>query len=116
VVQSIEDGNGDEPSSPRPGRRGNGPPWNPLPNPLVWPRLVEIPDVFLDHAMKLPVPDNQQVIEAFSPHAPQEPFADRVGRWSAVGGLEDFNGACLSDSCGIVAVLAVPVADQETRG
>jgi len=71
VVQCIHDGNGDEPSSPRPGWRGNGSPWNPLSNPLVRPRSVEIPDVFLDHLMKLPIPDNQQVIEAFSPQAPQ---------------------------------------------
>jgi hypothetical protein len=41
-----------------------------MPNPLVWPRSVEVPDVFLDHPMKLPVPDNQEVIEAFSPHPP----------------------------------------------
>ena len=88
MVQSIQDGNGDEPSSPRPGWLGYGPLWNPLPNPLVWPCSVEVFDVFLDYAMKLPVPDNQQVIEAFSPQAPQEPFADRVGLWSAVGRLQ----------------------------
>ena len=66
--------------------------------------------------MKLLVPENQQVIEAFSPHALQEPFADRVGLWSAVGRLQDFNGACLCDSCEIVAVLAVPIANQEAWG
>jgi len=96
--------------------QGNGPPWNPLPNLPVWSWSVEVLDVFLDHTMKLPVPDNQQVIEAFSPQAPQEPFADRVGLWGTVGRPQDFNGACLCDSCEIVAVLAVPVADQETRG
>jgi hypothetical protein len=116
VVQPVEDGNRDEPSSPRPGWLGHDPPWNPLPNPLVWPCSVEVFDVFLDDPMKLPVPDNQQVIEAFSPQAPQEPFADRVGLGSAVGRLQDFNGACLSDSCEIVAVLAIPVADQEAWG
>jgi len=66
--------------------------------------------------MKVPVPDNQQVIEAFSPHAPQEPFADRVGLWSAVGRLQDFNGACPCNSCELVAVLAVPIANQEMWG
>jgi len=66
--------------------------------------------------MKLPVPDNQQVIKAFPPQAPQEPFADRVGLWSAVGRNQDFYGACLCDAREIVAVLAVPVANQETRG
>jgi hypothetical protein len=78
----------DEPSSPRPGWLGHDPLRSPLSNPLVWPRSNEVCDVFLDHPMKLPVPDNQQVIEAFSPHAPQEPFADRVSLWSAVGRLQ----------------------------
>ena len=120
VVQSIEDGNRDEPSSPRPGWRGNGPPWNPLSNPLVWPCSVEIPDVSLDHAMKVPVPENQQVIEAFSPQAPQEPFADGVGLWSAVGRLQPAlrppgQGTSMElspcDTCEFIAVFAVPVVD-----
>ena len=85
-------------------------------NPLVRPCTVEVFDVFLDHAMKLPVPDNQQVIEAFSPQAPHALFADGVGLWSAVGHLGDFNGACLCHSSEIVAVLAVPVANQEAWG
>ena len=116
MVQSIQDGNGDEPSSPRPGWLGHDPLRNPLRNPLVWPRSVEVFDVFLDHAMKLPVPEDQDVIKGFSPQAPQEPFADRVGLWSAVGGLEDFDGACPRNSCELVAVLAVPIANQETWG
>ena len=57
VVQPVEDGNRDEPSSPRPGWLGPGPSWNPLPNPLVWPCSVEVFDVFLDDPMKVPVPD-----------------------------------------------------------
>ena len=85
-------------------------------NPLVRPCTVEVFDVFLDHAMKLPVPDNQQVIEAFSPQAPHALFADGVGLWSAVGRLQDFNGAYPCNSCELVAVLAVPVANQKTRG
>ena len=78
--------------------------------------LVRVLDVFSDHMLQMSFPHNQQVIEAFSPHALQESFADRVGHWSAVGRLEDFNGACLSDSGEIVAVLAVAVADEETWG
>jgi hypothetical protein len=85
-MQSIEDGDRDEPSSPGPA--WHGPLRNPLRNSLVWPCPVEVFDVFLDYPMKLPVSDNQQVIKAFSSHAPQEPFANRVGLWSAVGRLQ----------------------------
>ena len=116
MVQSIEDGNRDEPSAPRPGWLRPDPLRNLLSNPLVWPCAVEVFDIFLDYPMKLPVPDHEQVIEAFSPHALQESFADCVGLWSAVGCLQDFNGACLSDSGEIVGVLAVAVADEETWG
>ena len=61
-------------------------------------------------------PHNQQVIEAFSPHSTQEPFADCVGLWSAVGRLSDFNGACRCDSDEFITVHAVPVVDQEAWG
>ena len=115
VVQSIEDRNGDEAPSPRPGWLRHDPLRNPLPNPLVWPCSVVVFDVFLDHPMKLPVPDKQDVIGAFSPHAPEESLADRVGSWSVVGRLQDLKGAYLS-ICEMVAVFAVPVANQEAWG
>ena len=83
---------------------------------MVWPCQVEVFDVLLDHPVKLPVADDEEVIEPFSPHAPQEPFADCVGSWSAVRRLQHFNGASLRDSGETVAELAIPVANQETRG
>jgi len=77
MVQSIEDGNRDEPSSPRPSWRGRDFLRNSLPNPLRWPCSVEVFDSFPDPAMKLPVPDKRDVIEAFSPHAPMVRIHDR---------------------------------------
>ena len=70
--------------------QGNGPPWNPLPNLPVWSWSVEVLDVFLDHTMKLPVPDNQQNIGPLSPQTPQEPFAERcpLERGRASSGLQ----------------------------
>ena len=56
-----------------------------LSNPLVGSGLVKILDVFSDHMLQMSFPHNQQVIEAFSPHTSQEPFADRIGHGSAVG-------------------------------
>ena len=82
----------------------------------MWPCSIEVFDVFHDHAMKLPVPDNQKVIKAFSSNAPKEPFADRVGLWSAVSRLQHFNGASLRDSGETLAELAMLVADQEAWG
>jgi hypothetical protein len=80
-------------SLPRLGQawQGNGPPWNPLPNLPVWSWSLAVIDAFLEWATEVPSPDNQQVIEAFSPQPPQEPRADLVDLWSAVGRLQDFN-------------------------
>ncbi|HLC04956.1 MAG TPA: hypothetical protein VJK02_18125, partial [Anaerolineales bacterium] len=80
---SIQDGNGDEPSSHRPGWLGHDPLGHPLSNPLVWPYLVYVFDVLVDYAMKLPVPENQDVIEAIAPRAPQNL---RRSRWPLEGG------------------------------
>ena len=88
MVQSIEDRNRDEPSAPRPSWLRPDPLRNLLSNPLVWPCAVEVFYIFLDYPMKLPVPDHEQVIEAFSPRALEESFADCVGLWSAVGCLQ----------------------------
>ena len=57
----------------------------------MWTGLIEVIDVFPDYAMQLSFYCNQQVIEAFSPHTSQEPFADRIGLWSAIGHLKDLN-------------------------
>jgi hypothetical protein len=64
------------------------PPSSSLCNALVWPGMVEVVDVFLGHAMQMAFSDDWQVIDALSRRLSQEPFADRVGSWSAVGRLQ----------------------------
>ena len=91
MVQSIEDRRRDKSPLAWPGSLGFDPPWNSLPNPLVRRGAVETTDVFLDDVMQMSFSNNQQVIEAFSPHTSQEPFAERVGFPNAVGCLQDFN-------------------------
>lgn len=67
-VQFIFDGNRDEPSWLRAGTVWPDPVWNTVPNALVGPFSVEVFDVFLDFAMKVPIPDSQEVIKAISHH------------------------------------------------
>jgi len=66
--------------------------------PLMWTGVIEILDVFPDHAMQVPFSQNQDVIKTFSPHTAQKLFAERVGFRSAIGRLQDFNRASLRDS------------------
>jgi len=70
------------------GRRGDST-WNLLTNPEMGRGTVNAEHLFPDCAMEVPIAHNQQVIEAFSPHTSQEPFADRVGQADAERDLED---------------------------
>jgi hypothetical protein len=74
-------------------------PSNPPPNPLMWTCSIEVFNVFLDHRIDRRVPDNQGLIEAFPPHAPDESPGARDVLWSAVGGVKDPNAARLRDLC-----------------
>jgi len=62
-----------------------------LPNPLMRSCLVEVDHIGIEHALELPLMQNQQVIEAFLPHAPGEALTDRIGLWPVIGGCENLD-------------------------
>ncbi len=45
---------------------------------LVWPRAVEVGDVFAQHTGEVPLAEDERVIQAFATHAAQEALAGRV--------------------------------------
>jgi hypothetical protein len=51
---------------------------NPLPKPLVGSSLIEIQDIGLEEAVELPLMEDQEMIQACSPHASQKTFADSI--------------------------------------
>ena len=53
---------------------------------------VEVRHILIEHALKLFLVKNQQVIEAFLSDTPQEAFADRIGSWCMNGRLENLDG------------------------
>jgi hypothetical protein len=57
----------------------------------MWSGLVEVRDVRIEDALELPLMEDQQVIQAFLPHAPQEAFADGIGSWRMIRGFEHLN-------------------------
>ena len=63
-------------------------------DPLMGSCLVEVGDVGIEHALELPLLKDQQVVEAFLPHAPGEAFTDRIGSGSVIRSLEHFNATC----------------------
>ena len=63
-----------------------------LPDPLMRSGQVEVRHILIEHALKLFLVKNQQVIEAFLSDTPQEAFADRIGSWCMNGRLENLDG------------------------
>jgi len=57
----------------------------------MWSGLVEVRDVHIEDALELPLMEDQQVVQAFLPHAPQEAFADGIGSWRMIRGFEHLN-------------------------
>src|SRR2546423_10987938 len=59
--------------------------WERVPEALVRARPVEVRGVLAEHAGELPLAEDEQVVEAFAAHAPEEALARRVRARSADG-------------------------------
>jgi hypothetical protein len=58
--------------------------WKLLLNPLMWSSLIEIDQIRLEKTMELLLMENQEMIQAFSPHAAQKAFAHGIRSWRPV--------------------------------
>jgi len=63
----------------------------------------------------LPLMKDQQVVEAFLPHPPQEALTDRIGSGSMIRNLEDFNGTRRRHAGETDSKLAVVITEQILR-
>ena len=54
--------------------------------------LVEVRHIRIEDALELLHVKDQQVVEAFLAHTPQEAFADCIGSWCVKKGFENLNG------------------------
>jgi hypothetical protein len=55
--------------------------------------LVEVDHIRVEHALELLLMQNQQVVQAFLPHAPQKTLADDIGSWGMNRRFEDLDRA-----------------------
>jgi hypothetical protein len=62
-----------------------------LPNSLVRSRMVEVPLILSHHPVQVPLTQDQEMVEAFSPHAAQEPLTDRVCPRRSIRRSQDLN-------------------------
>ena len=58
-------------------------------NTLMRSCLVEVCHILIEHALKLLLVKDQEVVKAFLSHTPQEAFADRIGSWRMYGRFEN---------------------------
>src|SRR5580658_1062198 len=89
---------------------------NPLADPLVGSRRVEVPQcVFNEDLLKVWLGQDDQVVEALAPDAPQKPFAHRVHERRLHRGAQDVNAGAIGDAIEDRTELVVTIANDELR-
>jgi len=78
--------------------------------------MVEVGHIRAEHASQLRLAEDEDVVQALPPHAPQEALAGRVGPQGAHGRAQDADPARGGEAVEARPVLGVVVADQESRG
>ena len=86
--------------------------WNTLVDALMWPGAVEIRHVLREDTPQVLLAHNHHVVEAFTSHAAQQSFADRVRPRSPDRRTEDFDPGSDGDSSEVRTVLRVIVTNQ----
>jgi hypothetical protein len=84
-------------------------------DPLMRSCLVEGGHIGIEHKLKLLRLKDQQVIEAFSPHAPQKAFADGIGSWSLNRRLKNLDATCGRHTSKARSEFAIVVSNQILR-
>lgn len=86
VMQAAEDGDRVDSPEPLPLRRSSG--WRvggPLVQGLMGPGPIEEVRILPQHASQMPLTEDRHMVEAFPPHAPEEPLAGGVLPRRAIG-------------------------------
>jgi hypothetical protein len=85
---------------------------NPLPDPLMWPRLIVVHDRGFEETVELFLMQDQEMIKAFSPDTSQKAFTDCVGSWRLVRRSKHFDTTCFCHSCKMLPECAITITDQ----
>ena len=85
---------------------------NPLPKPLMGSSLMKVQGISLEEARELFLMENEEVIQAFSSHAPQEAFTDSIRSWSPVRSPKHLNATCCCHPRKTRSELAIIIPNQ----
>jgi len=85
--------------------------------PLVRPRVVEVAEGILpQHMQQMMLAQDNHVVEALAPHAPEESLAHGIHQGRLHCHLHDPQPRSLGDAIEDCPVLVVAISDQESRG
>ena len=76
---------------------------------------VEVRHILIEHALKLFLVEDQQMVKAFLSHTPQEAFADRIGSFRMNGRFENLNGTRCRHPSKTWPKFAIMIANQILR-
>ena len=82
---------------------------------LIWSCLVEVRHVGVEDALELLLMEDQQMIEALTPHTAQEPLTDGIGAWGVIGGFEHLDATRFSNPIEGHPKLAIVITDEVLR-
>ena len=77
--------------------------------------LVEVRYIRIEDALELSIMKDQQMVEAFLPHTPQEALTDRIGSGSVIRSLENLDATCRRHPDETGSKLAVVITNQILR-
>lgn len=77
--------------------------------------MIEVCPVFPNHAMQMQFPQDQDMVETFSPHTAQEPFTDRICLRRTIRRLQNFDGRAHGNPRESFPLFTIAIPNQETR-
>ena len=86
-----------------------------LVNSLMRSSVIEVPHVCFEETVELLFMKDEEVIQAFSPHAPQKAFADGIRSWSSVRRSKYFDATRCCHPCKTLPEFAVIISNQIAR-
>jgi hypothetical protein len=85
------------------------------PDPLMRPGMVEGEDIRVEYALELFLIQDEQIVEAFTPHTPEKTFTDGIGSWGVIRYGENLDVTRLGNSCEAHPELAIMITDEILR-
>lgn len=89
--------------------------WDLLLDALMWPGSIEVLHIGMEDTVQLLLLQDEQVIEALSPHASQKAFTDGIGARSVIRYGEHLDVTRVREPCEAHPKLAIMITNEVLR-